>query len=70
MIFEDIAAHGVVPVIALDDAAAAIEAATGMKAYTEEKFFWATIWWYFKNTGIPIAFISTGYKSSFFGVTY
>ncbi|MEY4198993.1 MAG: hypothetical protein RLZZ265_733 [Verrucomicrobiota bacterium] len=43
----------------LDDAAAAIEAATGMKAYTEEKFFWATIWWYFKNTGIPIAFIST-----------
>ena len=39
-------------------AAKQIETETGMKAYTVEEFFWATIWWHFRNTGIPIAFIS------------
>jgi len=33
-----------------------IEAATGLKAYTENEFFWSTIWWIFRNTGIPISF--------------
>lgn len=47
------------PGYSVEAAAAAIERGTGMKAYTEEKFFWATIWWYFRNTGIPVAFIST-----------
>ena len=28
----------------------------GMKAWTDETFYWDTIKWYFKNTGIPISF--------------
>lgn len=36
-----------------------IEKDTGLKAFTKEDFFWATIHWYFKNTGIPIAFGTT-----------
>ncbi|NBR86796.1 MAG: ABC transporter permease [Verrucomicrobia bacterium] len=47
------------PGYSLASAAAAIEAGTGMKAYAEEELFWSTIWWYFRNTGIPVAFIST-----------
>lgn len=45
-----------------EDAAAVarrITAATGLKAYTRTEFFWVTIWWYIKNTGIPIAFGAT-----------
>ncbi|MEZ5406180.1 MAG: ABC transporter permease [Verrucomicrobiia bacterium] len=33
-----------------------IEKETGLKAFTEDNFFWATIHWYIKNTGIPVAF--------------
>lgn len=33
-----------------------IEAETDLKAYTEDEFFWSTILWYIKNTGIPISF--------------
>jgi len=40
-------------------AARAIEKQTGLKAYTEDEFFWSTIWWYFKNTGIPMSFMTT-----------
>jgi putative ABC transport system permease protein len=36
-----------------------ITAATGLKAYTKKEFFWVTVWWYIKNTGIPIAFGAT-----------
>jgi len=36
-----------------------IERETGLKAYTHDEFFWATIRWYFKNTGIPISFGTT-----------
>lgn len=36
-----------------------IEKETGLKAFTEEEFFWSTIWWYFKNTGIPTSFGTT-----------
>ncbi len=36
-----------------------IDEATGLKAYTEDQFFWATIWWFFNNTGIPISFGTT-----------
>jgi len=32
----------------------------GLKAYTRSQFFWVTIWWYIKNTGIPVAFGATG----------
>jgi putative ABC transport system permease protein len=31
-----------------------IQAATGLRAFTESEFTWSTIWWYVKNTGIPI----------------
>ncbi len=36
-----------------------IETQTGLKAYTEEEFFWSTIDWVFKNTGIPFSFSIT-----------
>ncbi len=36
-----------------------ITQATGLKAYTRSEFFWVTIWWYIKNTGIPVAFGAT-----------
>lgn len=39
-------------------AAKQIQAETGMRAFTEDELFWSTIWWYFRNTGIPVAFIS------------
>lgn len=42
------------PGLAARDVAARISAATGLRAYTEDEFMWATIWWYFANTGIPI----------------
>lgn len=36
-----------------------ITEATGLKAYTKSEFFWLSIWWYIKNTGIPVAFGAT-----------
>lgn len=36
-----------------------IERETGLRAFTEQKFFWDTIWWYFRNTGIPTSFGTT-----------
>ena len=40
-------------------AARQIEKRTQLKAYTEDEFFWSTIKWYFKNTGIPASFGTT-----------
>ncbi len=28
----------------------------GLRAYERDELFWATVWWYVKNTGIPISF--------------
>lgn len=36
-----------------------IERETQLKAFTEEEFTWSTIWWYFRNTGIPFSFGTT-----------
>ncbi len=36
-----------------------ISQATGLKAYTKDDFMWITIWWFIKNTGIPVAFGAT-----------
>lgn len=36
-----------------------ISQATGLKAYTKSEFMWITVWWYIKNTGIPVAFGAT-----------
>jgi len=32
---------------------------TGLRAFSEDEFFWSTIWWFVKNTGIPISFGTT-----------
>jgi putative ABC transport system permease protein len=32
---------------------------TGLKALTDDDFFWSTIWWFVRNTGIPISFGTT-----------
>lgn len=42
--------------MSLDEVSHRIERETHLKAFTEEKFFWSTIQWVFKNTGIPISF--------------
>ena len=45
-----------------DDAAVVarrITQATGLKACTKREFFWMTVWWFIKNTGIPVAFGAT-----------
>lgn len=39
-----------------DALAKRIEQQTGLKALTEDGFFWSTVWWFIKNTGIPISF--------------
>jgi putative ABC transport system permease protein len=36
-----------------------IERETHLRAFTEQEFFWDTIWWYFRNTGIPTSFGTT-----------
>lgn len=36
-----------------------ITEATGLKAYTKRDFFWVTVRWYIRNTGIPVAFGAT-----------
>jgi len=45
-----------------------IERETGLKAYTEDEFLWATIWWYFRNTGIPMSFGTTVLLGVFVGI--
>lgn len=47
------------PGINAEELAKNIEKETGLGAYTEEEFFWSTIWWFFRNTGIPISFGTT-----------
>ena len=41
------------------ETARAIEKGTGLKAFTEDEYFWSTIWWYVRNTGIPLSFATT-----------
>ncbi|MBP7075233.1 MAG: FtsX-like permease family protein [Rhabdochlamydiaceae bacterium] len=43
----------------IEKVAGDIQNQTGLKAYTQEKFFWSTIHWVFKNTGIPFSFSIT-----------
>jgi putative ABC transport system permease protein len=43
----------------LANTARQIEKETGLKAFTDEEFFWSTIGWVFKNTGIPFSFSIT-----------
>jgi putative ABC transport system permease protein len=40
----------------LIEVARKVENETGLKVFTEDEFFWSTIRWIFKNTGIPISF--------------
>lgn len=41
---------------------------TGLKALTDENFFWSTIWWFVLNTGIPISFGTTILLGFFVGM--
>ena len=36
-----------------------IEVETGLRAFTEGEFTRSTVWWYFRNTGIPFSFGTT-----------
>ena len=57
---------GPVEGVGIDEAAAAIEKATGLRAFVnrdfgdnDKDFNTSTIWWYVRNTGIPISFGTT-----------
>lgn len=41
---------------------------TGLKALTDDDFFWSTIWWFFRNTGIPISFGTTIFLGFIVGI--
>lgn len=41
---------------------------TGLHAFTSDTFFWSTIWWFFMNTGLPLAFGSTVVLGFFVGI--
>lgn len=45
--------------ISKNDLANRITKDTGLKALTDTDFFWNTIWWFCRNTGIPISFGTT-----------
>jgi putative ABC transport system permease protein len=42
-----------------DALVAKIKQETGLNAFTQHTLFWDTIWWYIKNTGIPVAIGTT-----------
>ena len=42
-----------------EQVAQAIQRETGLNAYTKNEFFWSTVRWYIKNTGIPISMGTT-----------
>ncbi len=42
------------PGISPEDLALRIRAETGLAAFTSDQLRWSTVWWYVKNTGIPI----------------
>ncbi len=45
-----------------------IQGETGLKGYTQEDFFWSTIWWFVRNTGIPISFGTTIFLGFIVGI--
>jgi putative ABC transport system permease protein len=47
------------PGLTAADVANRIREETRLAAYTEYDFGWATIWWYVRNTGIPMSFGTT-----------
>lgn len=47
------------PGVNTEELARKIEKTTGLKAYTNDEFFWSTVWWFIRNTGIPISFGTT-----------
>ena len=44
------------PGISAKDLAARISTVPGLRAFERDDLFWTTVWWYIKNTGIPISF--------------
>lgn len=40
--------------VTADELARRISETTGLRAFTSRELMWSTIWWYFRNTGIPI----------------
>ena len=44
------------PGVSAKELAARISGVPGLRAFARDDLFWTTIWWYVKNTGIPISF--------------
>lgn len=47
------------PSVSVDKLVKTINKETGLKALAENDFFWDTVWWFIRNTGIPISFGTT-----------
>jgi putative ABC transport system permease protein len=45
-----------------------IEEKTGLKALSDDHFFWSTVWWFVRNTGIPISFGTTIFLGFIVGI--
>lgn len=54
--------------ISAEKIATQIEQKTGLRAFTENQFFWSTTWWFVRNTGIPISFGTTIFLGFIVGV--
>lgn len=54
--------------ISKDILAQTISQQTGLKALTDDDFFWSTIWWFVRNTGIPISFGTTIFLGFIVGI--
>ena len=44
------------PGVSAQELADRISTVPGLHAFSRDDLFWTTIWWYIKNTGIPISF--------------
>jgi putative ABC transport system permease protein len=44
------------PGVSAEELAQRISSVPGLKAYARDELFWTTIWWYIRNTGIPVSF--------------
>ena len=44
------------PGVTAAEVAASINRLHGLRAFQRDELFWTTVWWYIRNTGIPISF--------------
>lgn len=56
------------PGIDINDLIQTIDQQTGLRAFSENQFFWQSMRWYFLNTPIPVSFLMTVFLGFFVGI--